>query len=72
MKDETIKEMAREAMLETVQKVLGGETEVRNYIQTSLQNLLAELLNSIMLAERERFLKMFNDVGNGFRERNLI
>jgi len=71
MKDETIKDMAKEVMLETVQKVLGGETEVRNYIHTSLQNLLAELLNAIMLAERERFLKMFNDVGNGFRERNL-
>lgn len=50
-----MEEMACEAIHETVEKVLGGREEMKSYIHSSLQKLLEELINKLMVTEREFF-----------------
>lgn len=71
MKEKIMEEMAREAIKETVEEVLGGREEMKGFIHSSLHKLLEELLNQLMITERDFFLKRNEDVGNGFYQRGL-
>lgn len=63
--------MAREAIKETVKEVFGGQEGLKSFIHSSLQTLLQELVNKLMITEREIFLKQNEDVGNGFYPRGM-
>jgi transposase-like protein len=71
MKENLMEEMAKEAIRKTVEDVLGGEEGVKDFIHSNLQKLLQELVNRLMITEREFFLKSQDDVGNGFYPRGM-
>jgi len=71
MKENSMQEIARGAIKETVEEVLGGREEMKGYIHSSLQTLLEELVNKLMITERELFQKSNGDVGNGFYPRGM-
>lgn len=71
MKKNLMEEMAKEAIKETVEEVLGGQEEMKGFIYSSLQALLEKLVNKLMITEREFFQKRNGDVGNGFYPRAL-
>ncbi|MFW6132139.1 MAG: IS256 family transposase [Candidatus Aminicenantaceae bacterium] len=71
MKENSMQEMAKDAIKETVEKVVGGRDEMKGFIHSSLQELLEELVNKLMITERDLFQKSNHDFGNGYYPRSM-
>lgn len=71
MKKSLVEQIAKEAIDNSIKETMGDEVKIKNFVSTNLKSMLQDLINQMMISDREIFLKNNPDFGHGFYPRNL-